>query len=51
MSSQHYNNKGATIRRRKVPSHQRRDGLIQYLYAYDITSQSGEDGIIHQLFD
>ncbi len=37
-----------TIRRIKTPSRRRRDGLIQY--AYDRTSQSGEDGIINFLF-
>ena len=39
----------AVIRVRKVPSPRRRwDGLIQY--ARDNTSQNGEDGILHRLF-
>ena len=39
----------AVIRVRKVPSpRRRRDGLIQY--ARDNTSQNGEDGILHRLF-
>ena len=37
-----------TIRRRKVPSRRRKDGLIRY--AKDNTSQNGEDGIIARLF-
>jgi len=37
------------IRRRKVLSQRRRDGLIQY--SFNKTSQSGEDGIIQKLFE
>ena len=42
------NDANGTILREKLPSHRRRDGLIKN--AYDITSQSGEDGIIERLF-
>eukprot|EP00957_Ditylum_brightwellii_P110071 8395698-Ditylum_brightwellii.AAC.1 len=38
----------ATIRRRKVPSRRRKDGLIRH--AKDNTSQGGEDGIIERIF-
>ena len=37
------------IRRRVPTSQRRRDGLIKY--AHDVTSQNGEDGIIHKIFD
>ena len=37
------------IRRRIPKSQRRRDGLIQF--AKDITSQNGEDGIIHKIFN
>jgi len=39
----------APVIRRRIPkSQRRRDGLIQF--ATDITSQNGEDGIIHKIF-
>ena len=37
------------IRRRKVPSRRRRDGLIRF--ARDNTSQNGEDGVLSRLFE
>ena len=45
------NNKpSAPVIRRRIPkSQRRRDGLIQY--AKDVTSQNGEDGIIHKIFN
>jgi hypothetical protein len=38
----------AVIRRRQVPSRRCRDGLLQF--ANNVTSQNGEDGILHHLF-
>ena len=38
-----------TIRRRKPISQRRHDGLIRF--GHDNTSQSGEDGVIHRLFE
>lgn len=37
------------IRRRTPKSQRRRDGLIQY--AFDVTSQNGEDGILGKIFN
>lgn len=39
----------AVIRRRNVPSRRRRDGLMRY--THNKTSQNGEDGILHHLFE
>jgi hypothetical protein len=39
---------GPVIRRRQPKSQRRRDGLIQF--ARDVTSQNGEDGILHKIF-
>jgi hypothetical protein len=46
---QQHSDRAAIVRTRKVPSQRRRDGLIRY--AYDRTSQNGEDGIIERIFE
>lgn len=43
------NTKQATIRQRKLATKRSRQGLIRY--ARDVTSQNGEDGIIHRIFE
>jgi len=37
------------IRHRPIPSRRRRDGLVSF--AYNVTSQHGEDGIVQRLFE
>lgn len=49
MNHQILNNPNGTIKRVPTVSHRRQDGLIQY--AYNHTSQSGEDGILEKLFE
>ena len=39
----------ATIRRRTPRSQRNKNGLIKY--AHNVTSQSGEDGIIEKIFE
>ena len=41
-------NRGATVRRHMPRTFRRRDGLLQF--ASDVSSQSGEDGILRKIF-